>query len=128
MVMNTTGNSNPDRHEKNSVGEKIVLTLLRLALPPHVDNEQAAEFLRTRIGQDNKWIEWVAVRPDSLIDEDEVTDYEIHPSPIRSALFNSGKTSRINVGHFMAELVSNDETFRKWKGQMPVIYNKSSLT
>lgn len=30
----------------------------------------------------------------------------VHPSPTRSAVFNPGRTSRINVAHFMADLVS----------------------
>jgi hypothetical protein len=68
----------------------------------------------------------VAVRPDSLIDEREVTEYEVYASPIRSALFNAGKTSRINVSHFMADLMTDDSLWNKWKGQMPVIYNKAS--
>lgn len=63
-----------------------------------------------------------AVRPDGLTTEEEVTDYEIHPSPIRSAIFNAGKTSRINVGHFMADPIHDNELWTKGKGQMPVIY------
>ena len=94
-------------------------------LPPHVDNEKAADFLRIEIGQDDREIEWAAVRPDTLIDEDRVSDYEVHVSPTRSAIFNAGTTSRINVGHFMAELITDDETWSKWQGQMPVIYNKA---
>ena len=70
-------------------------------------------------------VEWTAVRPDGLIDEEKVSEYEIHPSPIRSAMFNAGKTSRINVAHFMADLITDNNTWNKWKGQMPVIYNKS---
>jgi len=93
-----------------------------LLLPPHVDNEQAAEYLRTVIAQDDGVIEWVAVRPDGLINESEVTDYSIHPSPTRSAIFDAGKVSRINVGHFIAELITNDFTWETWKGKMPVIY------
>ena len=46
------------------------------------------------------------------------------PSPTRCAIFNAGKTSRINVGHFMAALITDDNTWNLWKGQMPVIYNK----
>ena len=49
----------------------------------------------------------------------------IHPSPIRSAIFDPGQTSRINVGHFMADLITNDHTWQQWQGQMPVIYNKA---
>ena len=90
-----------------------------------MDNEKAADYLRTRVGQDDGAIEWAAVRPDSLINEDKVTEYDLYSSPIRSAIFNAGKTSRINVGHFMAELITDEDTWNKWKGQMPVIYNKA---
>ena len=124
VLMNTTGNRNRDVYEPISFAQKCVIGLLRLLLPPHVDNEKAADYLRTQIGQKNTSIEWVAVRPDGLINEEEVTDYEIHPSPTRSAIFNAGKVSRINVGHFMASLITNDDLWTKWKGQMPVIYSK----
>ena len=126
VLMNTTGNSNRDLHEPISFGQRCVIGLLRLLLPPHVDNEKAADYLRTIIGQNDREVEWVAVRPDSLIDEDNVTEYEVHPSPIRSAIFNSGRTSRINVAHFIADLITDDNTWNKWKGQMPVIYNMAS--
>jgi nucleoside-diphosphate-sugar epimerase len=125
VLMNTTGNRNKDLSENISFAQKCVIWLIRLLLPPHVDNEKAAEYLRTRIGQNDEVIKWTAVRPDDLIDESNVSEYEIHPSPIRSAIFDAGKTSRINVGHFMAELITEPDTWNRWKGQMPVIYNKS---
>jgi len=127
VLMNTTGNRNRDLNEPISFAQKCVIGLLRLILPPHVDNEKAADYLRTNIGQSNQFIEWAAVRPDGLINEDEVTEYKIYPSPIRSAIFNAGKVSRINVGHFMATLICNTDLWNKWKVQMPVIYSKSSL-
>ena len=123
VLMNTVGNRNRDLREPISFGQKFVIGLLRLMLPPHVDNEQAADYLRTRIGQNDPVIEWAAVRPDSLIDEETVSEYEIYPSPIRSAIFNPGKTSRINVAHFMADLITKQEVWNEWKGRMPVIYN-----
>jgi hypothetical protein len=98
--MNTTGNRNRDLNEPISFAQKCVIGLLRLLLPPHVDNEKAADYLRTEIGQNNGAIEWIAVRPDGLINEDKVTNYEIFQSPIRSAIFNAGKVSRINVWSF----------------------------
>jgi NAD(P)H-binding len=133
VLMNTAGNSNRDLHEPISFSQQCVMGLIRLLLPPHVDNEQAADYLRTKIGQNDRAIpqrgrceiEWVAVRPDNLIDEDQVTEYEVYTSPIRSAIFDAGVTSRINVAHFMADLITDDETWNKWKGQMPVIYNKA---
>ena len=126
VLMNTTGNSNRDLNEHISFAQKCVIGLLRLLLPPHVDNEKAADYLRTEVGQNNNSIEWIAVRPDGLINEEEVTDYEIYPSPTRSAIFNAGKVSRINVSHFMANLINDDIIWNKWKGQMPVIYSKSN--
>jgi NAD(P)-dependent dehydrogenase (short-subunit alcohol dehydrogenase family) len=125
VLMNTTGNSNRDLAESMSFGQKCVIWLLRLLLPPHVDNENAADYLRTQIGQNDEIIEWAAVRPDTLIDESGVTEYEVHPSPIRSAIFDAGTTSRINVGHFMADLITDHGAWINWKGQMPVIYNKA---
>ena len=126
VLMNTAGNSNRDLHEPVSFGQKCVTGLLRLLLPPQVDNEKAADYLRTKVGHNDGAIEWTAVRPDSLVDESEVTEYEVYVSPIRSAIFDAGSTSRINVGHFMADLITDDDTWSKWKGQMPVIYNKAS--
>ena len=123
VLMNTAGNRNRAIDEAVSFGQKLLIGLIRMLLPPHVDNEQAADYLRINIGQKHPSIEWVAVRPDSLIDEDKVTDYQAYPSPIRSAIFNPGKTSRINVGHFMAKLITDDMSWNQWKGQMPVIYN-----
>jgi NAD(P)-dependent dehydrogenase (short-subunit alcohol dehydrogenase family) len=125
VLMNTAGNSNRDLHEPISFGQSCVIGLLRLLLPPHVDNERAADYLRTGIGQNDRAIEWAAVRPDNLINEDEVTEYELHPSPTRSAIFDAGSTSRINVAHFMARLITEVDLWNKWKGQMPVIYNKA---
>lgn len=126
VLMNTTGNRNRDLDESISFAEKCVLALLRLLVPPHPDNEGAAEYLRIQIGQSDEAIEWVAVRPDTLIKEELITEYESYPSPIRSAIFDSGRTSRINVAHFMAELAIEDTHWQKWKGQMPVIYNRTS--
>ena len=123
VLMNTAGNR--IEGESISFAEKCVLALIRFLLPPQRDNEKAADYLRIEIGQNSDYIEWVAVRPDSLIDQKEVTEYKAYPSPIRSAIFNAGKTSRINVGHFMATLINNTDLWNKWKGQMPVVYNKS---
>ncbi len=124
VLMNTAGNRNRDLAEPISFAQRCAIMLLRLLLPPHVDNEQAADYLRVEIGQNNAVIEWVVVRPDNLIDDTEVSEYEAVVSPTRSALFDPGTTSRINVGHFMAELITQGDLWNKWQGQMPVIYNK----
>jgi len=76
VLMNTAGNSNRDLQEPISSAQKCVTGLLRLCLPPHVDNERAADFLRMSIGQNDKMIAWAVVRPDTLIDQDWVTEYK----------------------------------------------------
>lgn len=125
VLMNTTGNRNRDLDEPISFAQRCVIMLLRLLLPPHTDNEKAADYLRSGAGENGSAVEWVAVRPDGLIDEDATTDYELYASPTRSAIFDAGKTSRINVAHFMADLITEPQIWNKWKGQMPVIYNKA---
>ncbi len=125
VLMNTAGNSNRDLHEPISLAQTCVVGLLRLLLPPHADNERAADHLRTRIGHSDGAIEWAVVRPDTLTNEQEVTAYDVFPSPTRSAVFDAGTTSRINVAHFIARLITEDETWNAWKGQMPVIYNRA---
>ncbi len=132
VLMNTTGNRNQDLQEKVSTAHSIVVNLLRLLLPPHPDNEQAAEYLRTQIDRNTNVIEWVAVRPDGLINEESSSEYELYASPTRDPIFNAGKTSRNNVAHFMAQLIVDDtlddtldnNLWQKWCWQMPVIYNK----
>lgn len=126
VLMNTVGNSNRDIPERISFAQQCVIWLIRALVPPQLDNEMAADFLRTEVGQTDKDIQWSVVRPDSLLDDDEVTGYDLHPSPTRSAIFDAGETSRINVAHFMAELLTADHLWHQWKGQMPVIYNKVS--
>lgn len=123
ILMNTTGVSNPDLAEQQSTGEKIVTGLLRYCLPPHADNEDAAYYLRTQVGQDNAHLRWVTVRPDGLVDSTDISDYIEVPSPTRSPIFDAGKTSRINVGHFMMRLILEEGTWRQWQGQSPVLYN-----
>lgn len=123
ILMSTTAYTNRKIGEVNDFKEKVVFALLKVALPPHKDNMLAADYLVYKLGPKTS-INWVAIRPDSLFDEENVSKYEIHNNKIRSAIFNPGKTSRINVSHFMAELVTNDKLWKEWKHKTPVIYNK----
>lgn len=123
VLMNTAGNSNRDLREPVSLAQRGVVAVVRALVPPHADNEAASDYLRTIIGQAHPLIQWVVVRPDSLIDRDAVSAYETHPSPIRSAIFDAGRVSRINVAHFMAELAVGGAAWERWRGRMPVIYD-----
>lgn len=122
VLMNSAGVRHRGQSEPISLPQRAVVGLIRLLVPPHADNEQAAEHLRTRVDPAGP-VQWSVVRPDSLVDHDAVTAYKAHPSPTRSAIFNAGKTSRINVAHFMADLLTQEQTWQ-WSGQMPVLYNQ----
>lgn len=122
ILMNTVGYRNKDTDKQISLCQKIVISIIRNLLPPHLDNEKAADFLKINIGQTSAKIQWVIVRPDSLTDEDTVLPYDTHISPI-GTLFKPGKVSRINVAHFMASLIEDNDLWEKWIGKMPVIYN-----
>ncbi len=126
VLMNTAGNKNKDCKEPISFGQRVVIGLLRLLVPPVTDNEKAAEFLRVKIGQHNAAIQWAVVRPDNLLNDQAVSAYKVYASPIRSAIFNAGQTSRINVAHFMADLITKNNIWQKWCGKMPVIYNEET--
>lgn len=124
ILMCSAGVRNHDVDERVSFAERCVLLALRLLVPPHADNEQAADFLRVNIARANPNIEWCVVRPDSLQEGDEVSEYELHDSPTRSALFNAGQTRRVNVAHFMARLATGETAWHRWRYRMPVIYNR----
>lgn len=124
ILMNSSGCRNLDLNEPVSLAQRCVVGLIRALVPPHRDNEMAGNFLRIRIGQHDPHIQWVAVRPDTLIDEDHISAHEEFPSPIRSAIFDAGSTSRINVAHFFTQLLTDKSIWQQWQGQMPVIYNK----
>lgn len=127
VLMNSSGVRNKDQHEPISLMQHLVLGLIRALLPPHRDNEQAANYLRTLDVLDSDIlkpkVQWAVVRPDALIDQDEVSEYDLHPAPIRSAIFDSGEVSRINVASVMSRLLIDAKLWEEWKGKMPLVYN-----
>lgn len=128
VVMGTTGAYDPalgTKGEKRQLKERIVLSLVRGLIPPAVDNQRTATYLRNEAGQTNSTVQWVLVRPDDLLNED-VSEYVVHPSVVTDCIFNAGKVSRANVAHFMCELIENLDTWHTWQGKMPVVLNKSS--
>ena len=125
LLMNTTGNRDRRVREKAYKPiDRFVLGFFTLLLPPQTDNVKAALYLQKNFTGKTSPVSWCAVRPDTLIDETEVSPYVIHDSPLRSPVFDAGKTSRINVANFMADLITDEALWDKWSGKMPVIYNE----
>ena len=124
ILMNSTGNQNNKNGETVSLAQSLTIGLIRLFVPPHADNEEAAAYLQAKYGENQQVIEWSTVRPDSLINSPLSTEYDVYERPTRSAIFDAGKTSRVNVAHFMSQLIVNPLLWKQWKTKMPVIYNK----
>lgn len=101
--------------------EKVVMWMLRGLVPPARDNQEAADLLWRTIGTDNRRVQWVAVRPDALL-EGDVSEYVLHDGLVNS-LFAPASTNMANVAHFMCELVTNQQAWDDWKGKLPVIVN-----
>lgn len=101
--------------------ERAFLWAIRRLVPPANDNQCAADFLVQRLGTNHAFIEWVAVRPDTLV-EGDVSEYAVHEA-ITHSVFSPGRTNMANVAHFMCELVTTPETWAAWRGKLPVITN-----
>ncbi len=121
ILMNTVGVPNPELHEKRRWFERGVLTLLRWLIPPHNDNETAAQHLHETVGKQSEYLEWCSVRPDSLINA-EVSPYDVSESPV-TGLFSGRPTTRSNVARFMTQLIEDEVLWDTWKFKMPVIMN-----
>ncbi len=105
--------------------EGATLGFLRALVPPAQDNQRAADFLCREVGAACGEMEWVAVRPDSLLDGDvaQITPgYALHRTLVTS-LFRPNSTSRANVARFMCDLACDAQAWQQWKGELPVIVN-----
>lgn len=109
---------------RRGVFERAFLFLLRGVLPPARDNQRAADFLREKIGPDNAFVQWAAVRPDSLL-EGDITAYTLHEGLV-NRLFAPGSTNMANVAHFMCDLATDPRAWADWKFKLPVIVNATT--
>jgi len=104
--------------------EKGVLWLLRGVVPPAQDNQTAADFLCDSVGRSSPFVQWAAVRPDTLL-EGDVSEYTLHENLV-SSLFRPASTNMANVAHFMCEMVRSDAAWDRWRGRLPVIVNANT--
>lgn len=108
--------------------EGASLGLLRALVPPSRDNQQAADFLYQEVGTAGAGMEWVVVRPDTLLDGGLTAStpaYALHPTLI-SSLFKPDRTSRANVARFICELLFDSRVWDEWRGQLPVIVDDAA--
>ncbi len=101
--------------------ERAFLRALCGVLPPARDNQQAADFRQKTIGAASPFVQWAAVRPDTLL-AGGVSAYTLHEG-IVDGLFAPGNTNMANVAHFICELATNPTAWADWQGKLPVIVN-----
>lgn len=104
--------------------DRVLLALIRGLIPPAKDNQRAADFLCHAIGPNDPYVEWIAVRPDTLL-QGKVTPYDVHAG-IVSSLLRPASTQMANVAHFIGDLVTNTTAWSAWQGQLPVIVNRGA--
>lgn len=122
VLMSSVSVNRPARQDsRRGALERGCLAVMRLVLPPAQDNQRAADFLLAEVGDADPYMQWVAVRPDTLKDG-EVTTYELHEGLVDS-LFRPGATTMANVADFLCALATDDDTWAAWRGRMPVIVN-----
>ncbi len=120
VLMSSVSVNLPERADsRRGAGERAYLGGLRVVLPPARDNQRAADFLAREVGRDDPRLQWVAVRPDTLV-EGDVGEYALHETLVAS-IFRPERTRIAQVAHLMCELVTDDATWQRWRGRMPVI-------
>ena len=135
IVVNTALVDHPDGSSDPPRGwlERVIFWLLEKLLPPHLDNVKTSHYLYNQASSDAHY-KFCVVRPDSLVDVATTTtthgddsgnssdppQYTVHET-LQNGLFNAGTTTRANVGHFMADLVTEQSVWEMWRGKFPQI-------
>lgn len=117
VLMTSVSVNRPRRADsRRGAGERAYMWVMRGLVPPARDNQRAADLLA---GGRCRSLEWVVVRPDSLIDGDR-TEYHVHEGIVAS-LFRPDTSRFVDIAHFIADLVTDEAVWRRWRGAMPVI-------
>lgn len=119
ILMGTEGVPNPaGGDDPRTRLERSVIFMLRYLIPPHSDNETAAQYIHTK--RDNPRLEWTVIRPTDLIDG-AVSKYALFPKPQGSLFGGEDKATRANVAKSMVDMILSEELWEEWKNQMPYI-------
>ncbi len=124
VVMSSVSVNRPDHVEprRGSI-ERAVLTLVRCLVPPAKDNQAVADFLLESVGTSDPHIEWVVVRPDTLVEGDPL-GHAVHESVI-DGLFSPGRTTMQSLARFYCELITENSSWDRWRGGFPVIVSRN---
>lgn len=126
LLMSSDGVCHPaETDDPRTRLDRFLLFLVRHLVPPHSDNEEAANYLYKNV----KDIPWVVIRPTNLIDGDtasaSASEYQLMDKP-PGGLFGIGVASRTNVAKCMVDLITNDKLFEQYKMGMPVLHDATA--
>jgi nucleoside-diphosphate-sugar epimerase len=109
VLMTSVSVNQPDGLDlRRGAFERAFVAMIRFLVPPAKDNQAAADFLIESVGAHDPQLEWVVVRPDSLVAGD-AGEYAVHEGLVDS-LFSPGRTTMQNIGHFIGKLLIDDAT------------------
>lgn len=124
VLMTSVSVNPPDGHDARRTDiERGILALARFLVPPARDNQEAANYLVESVGRDDPRLEWVVLRPDSLVDG-SARRYEVHEELV-DTLFSPGRTTMRNIASFICELLADEAKWARWRGKFPVIVNET---
>jgi nucleoside-diphosphate-sugar epimerase len=121
ILMSSAGVRNPSTDPPRTAFDRALLFALRHLVPPHRDNETAAEHLLQVVGTGTPGVEWCAVRPDTL-ENAAASDYVLEQAPV-TPILKGRPTARANVAQFMVALIEDDALWQTWKFRTPVLMN-----
>lgn len=140
ILMSSDGVVFSPTDRSRTYAERIILTLLRILLPPHADNEDAAAYLAANHPHNptrTSNLEWVVIRPTNLVQDLAPSKspggtsthgripYQVYPRP-PGTLFQDSQVSRNAVAQFMVDLIESDSLWNTHRFQMPVVHAASS--
>jgi hypothetical protein len=109
--------------------ERPILWLLEVFLPAHMDNVKTSRYLYEKAAVEScHAVEFCVVRPEILVDGDDrgpQPDRSVHATR-QNGIFKAGTTTRASVGHFIADLVTENHVWEQWRGGFPQIFNVAS--
>lgn len=127
ILMSSVSVNNPRGLDtRRGAFEKAVVWVLRGLVPAAKDNQTASDLLCGSVRTANPFVQWVVVRPDTLL-EGDITEYSVHEALV-SSLARPDSTNMANVAHFMCALVTIPELWNRWRGKLPVIVNTGAAT
>lgn len=119
VVVSTEGVDRPDGSDpRRGLGERLVLAILWLLLPPVADNVGVVDYLAHEATA-NPHVEFCAPRPSDMRDG-AAGAFTLHAT-LQNGIFNAGATTRANVGQFMADCISKAAVWQVWKNSFPQI-------